>query len=181
MKKALFLVLVGVLLSVGVAFSQGTPFVGTMTVENDLNDGGDSTITMTTSTRDGVPAFRFVGTNTTKIASSYVAAHYAPDAATLTILRNLRTLTFKILGDGNRWKVEVRTSTVRDWGFHGRIINTEAGVEQTVSIPIRHFMQPSWATSVPLNTRGVTSISWISDDSVRGKDFDITIWDVRVE
>jgi preprotein translocase subunit SecF len=182
MKKVLILALVGLLFFAGTAFSQGVPFTGTVEVENDAKDGGTSVITMTTSTRDGAPAYRIQGRMLPGAQHPYVVLTFVPDDATRERLRSARNIHFKVLGDGNRFRMEYRTEAVTDHGHHAFNFRTTAAQTQQVSIQNRQFVQPSWATMMALQPRTAKELAIIPDDALRdGTPFDITVWDLRIE
>jgi len=186
MKKTLFLILVGVLFCVGTAFSQGVLFVGEMQGVTDASDGGNSTVNVVASTRDGTPAYRVTGNVTSQFQYGFVGWEYQPDAATLARLRAMRntsSISFKVLGDGRRYTVKFRMPQrlVQDWAHHEFHFNTVAGQVQEVTVQVRQFMQPAWSSSpVSMRINQVDDISWQTHESWRPGTFDITIWDIRI-
>ena len=182
MKKVFLLVMVGLLLCVGTVFSQCVPFTGTVSVEDDRAEGGNSEITMTETTRDGMPAWRIRGRMVPGLEYPYVTLNFEPDDATRERLRNARTIHFKVLGDGNRYRMEYRTEPVRDYAYHAFNFRTTAGEVTQVSPRQAMFIQPSWGASVPLNPRRAMALCIIPDDALRdGTPFDLTVFDLRIE
>jgi hypothetical protein len=187
MKKTWLLALAGMLFFAGMAFSQGVPLAGEWVTYTDANDGGDSTITVTQVTVDGQAATNYTGKITAKAQYGFAGWELKPDAATLTAIRALRptsTLTFKVKGDGQKYTVELRSSRVKDYGYHAYNITTQAGQTQTVTIQVRQFLQPGWGASVgPLAPATIEVVAFQTHESLRqGKDvpYDITIWDIRL-
>jgi len=184
MKKTILVMLIGVLFCAGAVFAQGIPYVGDWEVFSDVNDGGDSTITMATSQRDGMTAYRFTGNVTTKYQYGFVGWMISPNPATLEALRTARGISFKVLGDGKRYTVKYRISNVRDHAHHEFHFDTVAGQVQTVEVQMRMFQQPAWGNSVgSLNAarmRNVQDISFQTHEGWRPGSYDITVWDVRI-
>jgi len=180
MRKVFLLVLIGMLLCVGAVFSQGVPYVGEWKPFDDGNDGGNSTVTMTPTTRDGMTAYRFTGNTTTKYQYGFVGWEVTPNAATLAALKTAKGISFKVLGDGRRYTVKYRISLVRDYAHHEFHFNTRAGEVQEITVQIRQFMQPAWGDPVRMNQNQVLDVSFQTHESWRPNSFDITIWDLRI-
>ncbi len=190
MKKMWLFMLVGVLFFAGggVAFSQGTPVVGEWEAYTDVNDGGDSTITMTQVTEDGQPAYRLTGNVTTKFQYGFTGWQITPNAATLAVIKTMKatsTLTFKVKGDGKRYTVKFRSNRVKDYAYHEFHFNTTAGQTQTITVQFRQFMQPSWGSSVgSLNAATIDDMCFQTHEAWRkpgqAVPYDITVWDLRI-
>ena len=195
MKKALILLLCGALCAVltisscasggggggsSDGFGEGIPYVGEWITFTDVNDGGDSTIQMEVTERNGMPAYHITGNVTTKFVYGFVGWMVTPDAATLENLKNAKAISFRYVGDGKRETVKYRISNVRDYAHFEFHFAGEPGVEDRVEVPVRFFQQPSWGNPVRMNQANVEDISWQTHESWRPGTFDITIWDVRV-
>jgi hypothetical protein len=180
MKKTLLLLVITMVLSVGFAFSADVNYVGTIEPFDDKNDGGDSTITMQTGTRDGMTTYRFFGNVTTKFIYGFAGWEFVPDAATLANLKKAKTISFKCLGDGNRYTIEFRISSVSDFGYHEYHFNTKAGEVQTVTIRMPMFMQAAWADKKGMNQNNAICLGWKTHENLRPGSYDITIWDVKI-
>jgi hypothetical protein len=182
MKKTLLLLVIAMVLSVGLAFSQGVPYVGTIETFTDVNDnGGSSTITMTEGTKDGMTTYRFTGRVTTQFIYGFTGWQFTPDAATLANLKVAKSISFKCIGDGKRYTVKYRTSDVKDYANHEFHFNTKEGQEVTIDVPIRMFMQPAWASpKVAMNPSRVFDVSFQTHENWRPGSFEITVWDLRV-
>jgi hypothetical protein len=183
MKKSFLLVIICVF-SVGLAFSQGVPYVGEWKPFNDSPDGGSSTVTMTTGTKDGMTTYRFTGNVTTQYVYGYTGWEIDPNPATLANLKTAKSISFKCIGDGKRYTIKYKMDTITDWAHHEFSFNTEAGKEVIIDVPIRMFFQPAWGKTVRMDQSKVFNISWQTHEVWR-KDkeavpYDITIWDVRI-
>jgi hypothetical protein len=164
------------------AFSQGTPIVGEWKTFSDAdNDGGDSTVTMTTGTKDGMTTYTFKGNVTTKFQYGFIGWQVVPDAPTLAVLKRAKGISFKCIGDGKRYTVKFRIDTVTDWANHEYNFNTRAGQEMAINVPLGMFMQPAWASpKVAMNPSRVFDVSFQTHENWRPGSFEITVWDLRV-
>ena len=183
MKKMLLLLVIICTFSVGFAFSQGIPYVGEWKTFNDAPDKGNSTISMTTGTRDGMTSYNFKGVVTTQYEYGYAGWEIDPNPATLANLKTAKAISFKCIGDGKRYTIKYNMDNITDWAHHEFHFNTKAGEVMTFEVPIRMFMQPAWGKTVKMDQSKVFNISWQTHEVWRGKDpapYDITIWDVRI-
>jgi hypothetical protein len=161
-------------------FGEGVPYVGEWAVFNDENDNGNSTVQMTVTEKNGMPAYTITGNVTTKFIYGFVGWMITPDAATLENLKNAKAISFRYVGDGKRQTVKYRIGTVQDYAHFEFHFAGEPGVEDRVEVPVRFFQQPSWGVPVRLNQQRAEDISWQTHESWRPGSFEITIWDVRI-
>jgi hypothetical protein len=189
MKKTLLLLVIVCVLSVGFAFSADVPYVGEWGPYSDANppDNGDSTVTMTTDTRDGMTAYTLKGEVSTKFEYGFAGVAITPDAATLASLKTAKGISFKVLGDGKRYTVKYHIAAVRDWAHHEFSFDTKAGEVMTINVPMRMFMQPAWGRPISLNAasqRRAQEVSFQTHEVWRVVDkrtpFEITVWDLRI-
>ncbi len=198
-KKVLFLILTGILAfslvlscaSTGggqSAEAGGDPVLGVWEwqPEDDSNDKGTSTITMTEAEEviDGqtVVTHTFSGevTNATQYGLAQVTL--TPDADTLALLRTAKAISFKMQADGRPYVIEAPISTVTDWGFHRYTIKTTAGAAEEFYIEMRMFMQPTWASPVRFNIERLTTLRIQTVNAAEGGTgpFEFKIWDVKL-
>jgi hypothetical protein len=156
------------------------PYVGVWEGYTDINDGGNSTINVEETEKDGMTAYRVTGNVTTGFVYGFVGWQVTPDAATLENLKNAKALSFKFIGDGKRETVKYRISSVKDYAHYEYHFFGEAGEETYVEVPIRFFQQPSWGNPVRLNQANAEDICWQTHESWRPGTFEILIWDVKI-
>jgi len=161
-------------------FGEGVPIVGEWEAFTDVNDGGDSTVTMEVIEVDGMPAWKFTGNVTTKFQYGFVGWQLVPDADTLELLKTAKAISFRFVGDGKRQTVKYRISSVKDHAHYEYHFFGDAGVPERIEVPMRFFQQPSWGSPARMNQANVEDISWQTHESWRPGTFEITIWDVRV-
>jgi hypothetical protein len=117
-------------------------------VNGDDTNGGTSTITMTEETQEGVPAYSFAGSITNDYEYGFVNVKLYPDDATLEQLKNAKAISFRILGDGDRYAVKITTSDVTDYAYYEYAFDTKDGQPMTIIVPVDYLMQPSWGKPV---------------------------------
>jgi hypothetical protein len=182
-KKLVISVLMLVFFIVTFTVSAQTPFVGNIAVEDDKDEGGVSTITMTqaTETIDGkqVTTYTFRGENKLeKYPYAYVNINFEPDAATLKALQTGGGIQFKATGDGTPWSFMINQGNVRDYCYHRTTFNVGAAAT-TISKKLTDFRQPSWGVRVLFNAARLTGFQIAKDDEQLGP-FQIKIWDVEI-
>jgi len=148
----------------------------------DKNDGGTSTVAMKVS--DAKDKITFSG-NVAKISGKdygYVGAIAVPNAATLTAIKAADSIKFKILGDGKKYKIEVRLSSITDHDHYQRIFNTENGKEVTIDIPYNSFKQEGWGKKVEFNKQNITEICFqarAENHITNTGSYEFTVWDIK--
>jgi len=152
------------------------------TGEGDQNNGGNSTATVTEGLQDKMPAWTIKGNlgSGWEYCAAYITA--TPDAATLEKLKTSTGIAFKILGDGDRWKIRMLTSDVQDGGYFEYFFDTVKGAAITIVVPTGFFLKPSWTQAGPskLNMNNVTAVGFETGRPGTPGPFEIKIWDVRL-
>ncbi|MCL2191223.1 MAG: CIA30 family protein [Treponema sp.] len=144
-------------------------------------DFGSSTAEMTEIEIGGVEAFHIAGEVTDTFQWGFAGFGIHPDAATVEMLRVTEAISFMVRGDGQRYSIQFQTSDVRDYGFFWVLFDTEADEAVRITIPMRNFMQPGWASPVGrLRQDRVTGLQWQTHESWRPGPFELSIWDVRL-
>jgi len=147
----------------------------------DAEDGGSSTNEMTEVEIDGAPAWHFAGEVTTSFQWGFAVMQFDPDEATLANLAEVETISFMVMGDGQRYTIRLHAGNVTDHGHFEFAFDTVAGEATRVTVPLGFFMQPPWATSVGRLRRDLlTTISWQTHESWRPGTFELTLWDVML-
>jgi hypothetical protein len=126
---------------------------------------------------------RVTGNVTTKFQYGYAGWGFNANETTLELLKRANGISFWILGDGKRYTMKYKTRDIRDYGYFEYSFNTERGKPLLVEVPIRYFLQPSWANPVRMNQNLVTGVEWQTHDSLRiepNNPFDIKMWDFMI-
>ena len=188
MKKILLVMLIGALFMYGCGGkSAGIPVTGEWESFDDDDNGGNSTITMEVTEKDGMTAYRFTGLVTDDSYDGYIWGYTGwqinVDGDSAEALKTAKGISFKVIGDGQDYLIKYRISNVRDHAHHEYRFTAEDQAT-TIEVPIEYFMQPSWGSSVgPLDERNMQnafSLSWQTHESWRPGPYDITLWDVRI-
>jgi hypothetical protein len=149
-------------------------------VGTDAGNGGSSTITMSDETLEGVPGYAFKGTITKKYEYGFVNVQLRPDDAMLGQLKQAKAISFRILGNGDKFAVKITTSDVKDYAYFEYQFETVDGQPQTVVVPIEYFMQPSWGQAV------AASVNLANADFIEYQyqgpagPYEFKLWDFRV-
>jgi hypothetical protein len=150
-------------------------------VEADESSGGSSTITMTEVTQEGLPAYSFTGEITHKYEYGYVDVKVTPDDATMEQLKKATAISFRFMGNGEKAKVKIPTSDVKDYAYFLYEFDTVDGQPQTLIVPIAHLMQPSWGKAVGNGIINLDLAEWIEFE-YQGPvgPYAFKIWDLRI-
>jgi hypothetical protein len=168
----------------------GTPSLATgdwMVYNDQEGDGGSSTSNIVSSEQviDGktVMVHHVTGNVTTKFQYGFAGWGLNHDDETLERYRTAKTLSFWILGDGKRYTIKFKTERITDYGYFEYSFNTEEGTPLYVEVPIRYFMQPSWAAAVGSLTmyqKLATGVEWQTHESWRkdpnNNPFEVKMW-----
>ena len=125
-----------VLLAGGFVFSQDFTNQEKWYTYNDKDNGGTYTVVHMT------------GKVTTKYPYGFVGFGYRPVGADLDKVRNAKGITFKVIGDGKKYRFRGETTDIKDYNVHGKEFPTRAGQVMEVSIPWNYMLQESWGAKV---------------------------------
>jgi hypothetical protein len=185
MKKAQMVFLVFCMVSVALIFScaSSAPTGGggwEWRVGTDAGNGGSSTINMSEETLEGVPGYAFKGDITKKYEYGFVNVQLIPDDATLEQLKQAKAISFRILGNGERFAVKITTSDVKDYAYFEYQFETVDGQPQTVIVPIEYFMQPSWGKTIAAMVN--LSLADFIEYQYQGPagPYEFKLWDFRI-
>jgi hypothetical protein len=187
MKKAQVVFLVFCAVSLALVLSCATSGGGGGTsgtwnwrVEADESSGGSSTINMKEETLEGLPGYGFTGEITHKYEYGYVDVKVTPDDATMDTLKKAKAISFRFMGNGERAKVKIPTSDVKDYAYFLYEFDTVDGQPQTVIVPIDYLMQPSWGKAVGAAIN-LDLAEWVEFE-YQGPvgPYEFKIWDLRI-
>jgi len=189
MKKAkmLSLLMCGALLALVLSCGSSAPAAGgggaswEWTVNGDKDNGGTSTITMADETLEGLPGHAFKGNITKKYEYGFVNVKLNPNDAMLAQLKKAKAISFRFLGNGEKFAVKINTSDVKDYAYFEYQFDTLDGQPQTVIVPVEHLMQPSWGKVVGngiinLNNAQIVEFQWQGPAGA----YAFKIWDFKV-
>jgi len=152
------------------------------TATGDQANGGSSTVAITESVENKMPTWTIKGNLV--VGWEYCAAYITatPDAATLEKLKTATGISFKVLGDGDRYKIKMLTSDVKDGGYFEYYFDTVKDAVLTIVIPTGFFLKPSWTQQGPsrLNMNMVTDVGFETGRPGTAGPFELKIWDVRL-
>ncbi|MDR2718210.1 MAG: CIA30 family protein [Treponema sp.] len=155
----------------------------TWLAEGDESNGGSSTITMKEETvAKGVTGYSFAGNITNQYEYGFVTVKVNPDEATLGKLKTCTGLSFKVMGDGDKYMVKITTEDVKDYAYYMYEFDTVKGQAITVVVPIEFFMQPSWGKVVggAVNTQLAQFIEFQTTRNGSPGPFEFKLWDIKL-
>jgi len=200
-QKVLFLLLCGALCAVfatcassgGSAANEapGEVVAGTWTWKGytpaDKGDGDTSICNVVQADEviggESVHTYALFGTVTNALQYGLAECDIVPDEETLAQLRACKAISFKILGDGKRYNIEVPIPTVKDWAFHVQSIQTVEGEVVDIFLPMRGFAQPAWTNEpIRFNQSLIQKIIFKTRNQTEGGlgDFSVKIWDLKL-
>jgi len=186
MKKALIVSLVSCAVFFALVFACGSaPKAkapgGEWKVNGDEANGGVSTITMAEETLEGLPGRGFTGKiDKKKYQYGYVNAKLYPDEETLDQLKQAKAISFRFLGNSEKYIVSIATTDVKDNAWFEFVYDTQPGVPKTVIVPIDYFMQPAWGKTIAakVDSSKTQFLQWMYNGDEGPYSF--KVWDVRI-
>jgi len=168
-----------------------TPTLATgewMVYDDVESDKGSSTVKIVSATEviDGkeVMVHHVTGNVTTKYKYGFAGWGLNADEATMNLYKTAKSLSFWILGDGLKYTIKFKTSNITDFGYFQYSFITEKDTPMLIQVPMKYFMQPSWAASAMMKQNLVTGVEWQTHEDWRkdpnNNPFDIKIWDFTV-
>jgi len=149
-------------------------------VNGDEDNGGTSTITMTEGTENGKPAYTFKGNITNEYQYGFVNVKVFPDEDTLKLLKTAKGLSFKVLGDGDRYAVKITTSDITDYCYYEYAFETVEGEVVEVVVPIDYLLQPSWGQYKKFNQDKAMFIEYQTTRNGSPGPFEFKLWDIKL-
>ena len=159
-----------------------------MTYNDRGSDGGSSISNLEIKEEeiDGrlVKVYHVTGNVTTKFEYGFAGWGIDSDNATMELYKNAEALSFYIIGDGKRYSIKFKISSVEDYCYHEYTFTTTDGEVEYFEIPMAFFMQPSWGAPIKFDPTLVTGIEWQTHESWRtdpnNNPFEIKMWDFMV-
>jgi len=152
-------------------------------VYNDQQEGGSSTIQMDVNDADEKVT---ISGNVALLPGQtygYTGAVGTPDAATLSALKASNGINFKILGDGKKYKFEVRLSDNVAHNHYQKVFETKENEECEIIIPYSELKQEGgWGISVPFNKQNIIGIciqARAEEDITGSGPYEFTVWDIN--
>jgi len=151
-------------------------------VNGDKDNGGTSTIDMAEETLEGLPGYKFTGNLTKDYEYGFVNVKLMPtDEATRDSLKQAKAISFRFIGNGERFTVKIVTSDVTDYAYFEYGFDTIDEQPITVIVPVEHLLQPSWGKVVGngiINLDNATNVEYQWQGPAGPYAF--KIWDFRV-
>jgi len=162
-----------------------------MTYNDRGSDGGSSISNLVTKDEeiDGrtVKVHHITGNVTTQFIYGFAGWGLDADNATMELYKTAESFTFYVLGDGKKYTIKFKISTVEDYAYHEYTFETVAGEAQFMEIPMGFFAvgQPAWGAPVKFDQTLVTGVEWQTHESwrlnPRNNPFDVKMWDFMIQ
>lgn len=160
------------------------------TYDDQDGNGGSSTIKLETKEEviDGktVTVHTFTGNLTTQYEYGFAGWGLDADEETMELLKTAEALSFYMLGDGKKYTINFKISTVKDYAYHGNTFETLPGVPTLIELPIQYFAvgQAPWGAPVKFDQSKVTGVEWQTNESWRtdpnNNPFEVKLWDFKL-
>ena len=110
--------------------------------------------------------------------STYAGVIAFPDPLTLEAMKNMKSFSFTVLGDGNIYETKIMTLEAKpDHNYYGKAFRTENGVISTLSFNIEDLSQsPFFGKEVPYINDSIEGFL-IQVSSIG--DFNLKYWDIK--
>jgi len=161
-----------------------------MTYNDRGSDGGSSISNLETKEEeiDGktVKVHHITGNVTTQFEYGFAGWGLDADNATMELYKNAEALSFYVLGDGKKYTIKYKTSTIEDYAYHEYTFETKVGEAMYIEVPMAFFSigQPAWGAPVKFDQTLVTGVEWQTHESwrltPRNNPFDVKMWDFMI-
>jgi len=139
-----------------------------ISIGREIIDGVERDVLTINNTIAGGTA-KFAGASLTeedyfsKILVNKSNAKWTGNTATdMELIKRIATangIRFKVLGDGQKWRVYFATTDVSDTAYNGLTITTQNGKVSNIDIPYNKLNQPDWGMRIRFNKNNVKGIT----------------------
>ena len=125
--------------------------------------------------------YSFSGEITNQYEYGYAGWYAYPDDPTMEILKEARSFSFKVVGDGQTYFVMVSTSDIEDACYHRVTFTTKKDQEMTVTVRMGSLQQPEdWGVRKRFNQDHATQIQWQTTNNGKPGTFKLKIYDIKL-
>jgi hypothetical protein len=150
-------------------------------VGTDSGNGGSSTINVEEIDIGGMTARHYSGDITNKYEYGFVNVQVLPaDDEAKELLKTLKSFSFKVKGDGQRYAVKMPTSDISDYCYWETVFETEEGKTVEVKIDVDMLIQPTWGAYKNFKQSEVFMFEYQTTRNGNPGTYDLTIWDFKV-
>jgi len=113
----------------------------------------------------------------------YASASGTPNAETLSALKAADAISFKIKGDGKKYKLEIRTSDITNYNYYQIRFATVEDQEMEITIPYSWLRQENWGNQVvAFDKSKITRVAFHARAEAtitKAGDYEFTVWDIK--
>jgi len=121
------------------------------------------------------------GEITSQYEYGYAGWYAFPDDPTMEALKEAKSFSFKVIGDGQTYFVMVATSDITDSCYHRVTFTTQKDKEQTVTVKMGSLHQPDdWGIRKRFNQQYATQIQWQTTNNGKPGTFKLKVWDLNL-
>jgi hypothetical protein len=121
------------------------------------------------------------GEITNQYEYGYAGWYAFPDDPTAEALKEAKSFSFKVIGDGQTYFVMVSTSDITDACYHRVTFTTKKDQEQTVTVRMGSLQQPEdWGIRKRFNQQYATQVQWQTTNNGKPGTFKLKIWDLNL-
>jgi hypothetical protein len=152
---------------------------------NDAAKEGSSQITviedLETINGESMMTYDISGEITGKYIYGYAGWYAYPDDPTMEALREAKSFSFKVLGDGQTYYAMVTTSDIEDGCYYRVAFDTKKDQAVTVTVKMDSLWQPeTWGVKKKFNQNNAVQIQWQTANNGKPGDFKLKIWDLNL-
>lgn len=131
---------------------------------DDKGNGGSSEIkmdsTMETIQGKEYPVSTITGKVTNKYQYGFIGVAVKPDPKMLELLKSAKGIKFKVIGDGQKYRVKVETSDITDFDHYGKEFATKKGEPVEITVPYSALVQEGWGAKKKFNLASILQLGF---------------------
>ena len=164
---------------------QGIPGAWTWGTFTDAANQGSSRISLIEDVEmiNGEPmmTYNISGEITNQYEYGYAGWYAYPDDPTMEMLKDVRSFSFKVVGDGQTYFVMVCTSDIEDACYHRVTFTTKKDQEMTVTVKMGSLQQPEdWGIRKRFNQNFATQVQWQTTNNGKQGTFKLKLYDLKL-
>jgi len=161
---------------------------------NTFTDKAGSSVDVTMTRDDSIDGKPFTSYTMSGVLSGAEGWHYAgmilrPAPLTLQAMSRMSSFSFKVLGDGKPYKINIPTTDTqldiedKDKDHYSAMFPTIDGQISTITITVDELMQEGYGKQVPFIRDNIISLDFYANTEFlteSSEAFNLKIWDIRI-
>jgi len=130
---------------------------------------------------DPVTVYSISGEITDQYEYGYAGWYAYPDNQTSQALKEAKSFSFKVSGDGQTYFVMIPTFDIEDDCYHRVAFTSKKDEEITVTVSMDSLRQPEeWGIKKEFNPKKAKQIQWQTVNNGKPGTFNLKIWDLNL-